>query len=324
MISFLRRLVWLAFPVLLVSAHHSMVLAQGVSVRARTDSTDYLLGDRITVRVDLRHTPGLTIQPLMTDTLGGFTLLGQSGLQRMTDSSSRAEFVLARYDSGDAVIPPLPFLWFVPGDTTSHIVRTNQLRVTLHTVPPDTSSDIKDVKPVLSIPLSLAEILLYAGIVVLVVAIGYGAYRYWKRRRIRAEDGYVPPPRPAHAVAFEELGKLKARKLWQQGQVKLYYSELTEILRRYFENRYSMPALEETTDEILAGLQRLRPGPELMGIVEGILRRADLVKFAKAQPTVQEHEESFTGVHQFVDRTKIVEMTPVPVGETKEKANVVS
>lgn len=317
---------WVCGVLLLVqsAAVGPPALAQGVSARARVDSTDYLLGDRIVVRVDLRHTAGITLQPLVSDTTGGFTVLGQSGLQAVTDSTSRVEFILARYDSGDAVIPPLPFLWFIPGDTTSHIVRTNQLRVTLHTVPPDTSSDIRDVKPVLSIPLSLAEFLLYAGIVLAVAGAAYLAYRYWKKRKVRAEEGYVPPPRPAHQVAFEELGRLKSKKLWQQGAVKAYYSELTEILRRYFENRYSMPALEETTDEILAGLERLRPGAELMGSTERVLRRADLVKFAKAQPSVQEHEEAFAAVHEFVDRTKIVEMTPVAAAEARKTSDVAS
>jgi hypothetical protein len=299
--------------------------AQGVSARARVDSTHYLLGDRIGVHVELRHLRGLTIQPLVGDTIGGFTVLDQSGIHPTTDTTSEAEFVLARYDSGDAAIPPLPFLFFLPGDTTSRVALTNSLVVTVHTVPPDTTEDIKDVKPVMSLPLAWEDILLYGGILLVVAGLAYLGYWYWKKKKRKAGDEeYVPLDRPPHIIAMEELGRLKAKKLWQQGHVKQYYSELTEILRRYFENRYKLPALEETTDEIMIGLKRLRPGNELLSSTERVLRTADLVKFAKHQPGVTEHEESLAAVYAFVDRTKIVDMTPVETPAQKDATHVAS
>jgi hypothetical protein len=298
--------------------------AQHASVRAHLDSTAYLLGDRIIVHVDVSHTPGLTLQPLVGDSIGGFTVLGQSGVQTITDSTARAEFVLAKYDSGDATIPSMPFMFFLPGDTASHYAHTNELQVTITTVPQDTSKEIKDLRPIMSLPIAWEDVGLYGGIILVVLALAFFGYRYWKKRKAaKGDDGYVPPPRPAHAIAIEELGALKAKKLWQAGHVKEYYSELTEILRRYFENRYSMPALEETTDEIMEGLQKLRPGAELLHSTESVLRIADLVKFAKHTPSMSEHEQAMEAVYVFVDRTKIVDMTPVAVAE-KGADNVVS
>jgi hypothetical protein len=287
-------------------------LAQNASARATLDSTLYILGDRIIVHVDLRHSPGLTLQPLVGDTLGPFTVLGQSGIQKVTDSTARAEFVLAKYDSGDATVPPVPFMYFLPGDTATHIAQTDPLHVTINTVPADTSKDIKDLRPIMGFPIAWEDVGLYGGIILLVAALAYLGYRYWKKRKIaKGEDGYVPPPRPAHVIAIEELGALKAKKLWQAGHVKEYHSELTEILRRYFENRYAMPALEETTDEIMDGLRKLRPGAELLHSTEMVLRTADLVKFAKHIPSMSEHEQSMESVYVFVDRTKILDMAPV-------------
>jgi hypothetical protein len=297
--------------------------AQTASARASLDSTAFILGDRIVVHVDLRHTPGITLQPLVADSLGGFTVLGQSGVQKVTDSTARAEFVLAKYDSGDATIPAMPFMYFLPGDTATHIAQTAPLHVTINTVPPDTSKDIKDLRPIMSLPLAWEDIGLYGGILLVALALAFFGYRYWKKRKAgKGENGSSEPPRPAHVIAIEELGALKAKKLWQAGQVKEYYSELTEILRRYFENRYSMPALEETTDEIMEGLRKLRPGAELLHSTESVLRTADLVKFAKHAPTMSEHEQSMEAVYVFVDRTKIVDMTPVAA--EKGADNVVS
>lgn len=299
--------------------------AQELGVRARVDSSVYLVGDRITVHVDLRHTKGLTIQPLAADSLGGFSLLGRTPLQPTTDTTSTIDFVLARYDSGDAVVPPIPFMYFVGGDTASRVALTNQLRVTITTVPLDTTGEIRDVKPPFSIPLSLEEIALYSGVVLLTAALVFFGYRFWKKRRARQKgEVYVPPLRPAHSIAMEELAMLKEKQLWQRGLVKQYYSELTEILRRYFENRYRLPALEETTDEIVAGLSKQTVDGPIVASAESILRRADLVKFAKYHPVMADHEESMAGVYRIVDRTRAIEMTPVSAQEEKERADVES
>lgn len=309
---------------LLLAGALAPVHAQRVSVRAHVDSTVYVIGDRIIVHVDVFHTPGLTLQPLVADSIGGFTVLGQSGVQRITDSTARAEFVLAKYDSGDATIPSMPFLFFLPGDTASHTAHTNELQVTVTTVPPDTTQDIKDLRPIMSLPLAWEDIALYGGIILAVLALAVLGYRYWKKRRVvKGEEGYVPPPRAAHVLAIEELGALKAKKLWQAGHIKEYYSELTAILRRYFENRYAMPALEETTDEIMDGLRKLRPGAELLHSTESVLRLADLVKFAKHSPSMSDHEQAMEAVYVFVDRTKIVDMTPV-AGSGKGASDVAS
>ena len=315
MMNCVSRTAGLLAAVLLLTGTEGMMVplqAQTASARASVDSSSFILGDRIIVHVDLRHSPGITLQPLVPDSIGGFTVLGQTGVQKVTDSTARAEFVLAKYDSGDATIPAMPFMYFLPGDTATHIAQTNPLRVTINTVPPDTSKDIKDLRPIMSLPLAWEDIGLYGGILLAIIALAYFGYRFWKKRKEgKGEDGYVPPPRAAHVIAIEELGALKAKKLWQAGHVKEYYSELTEILRRYFENRFSMPALEETTDEIMDGLRKLRPGAELLQSTESVLRIADLVKFAKHAPTMSEHEQSMEAVYVFVDRTKIVEMTPV-------------
>jgi hypothetical protein len=304
---------------------HERGRSQNVSARARIDSTVYLVGDRIHVKVDLHHSRGLSLQPMVGDTLEGFVVLGRSGLQATSDTTSTAEFILARYDSGDAAIPPLPFLFFVPNDTASHVALTNQLVVTIQTVSQDSTASLRDIKPPMDIPISWQEIALYAGAVLLLAGLGYLGYRWWKKRaRKIAGEEYVPPPRPAHLIALEALGDLKARKLWQQGLIKEYYSELTDIFRRYFEQRYAVPSLEETTDETLTGLRAAGIGDGLLQPAETILRRADLVKFAKHHPTVTDHEDSYRGVLAFVEKTKLTQMTPVPAEQGKAKSNVES
>lgn len=297
--------------------------AQEVTAHARIDSTEYLVGDAITVHVTLSHPPGMTFQPMVGDSLGTFTVIGRAPFRQQGQTETATEYVVAKYDSGRAVIPALSFLYSLPGDTGSRTVRTNALFASVRTVPVDTAAEIKDLKPPSSIPIPLWEIALYAAAVLLAGALGYFLYRWWiKRRESRGGEAFIPPSRPAHVIALEELGRLKDRHLWQQGLIKQYYSEVTEIFRRYIENRYRLMALEETTDEILDGLRKLRMSEDLLGRGSEILRRADLVKFAKHQPGVAEHEETMKFVYDFVDRTKITEMTPVSAVEAEGKPHV--
>jgi hypothetical protein len=297
--------------------------AQEVTARARIDSTEYLVGDAITVHVSLSHPAGVTFQPTVGDSLGAFTVIGRAPFRQQGGTETATEFVVAKYDSGAGVIPAISFLYSLPGDTGSRTVSTNGLFASVRTVPVDTAAEIRDLKPPLSIPIPLWEIALYIGAVLLAGGLGYLLYRFWKRRRqSRGGEAFVPPSRPAHVIALEELGKLKDRHLWQQGLIKQYYSEVTEIFRRYIENRYRLMALEETTDEILDGLRKLRMSEDLLGRGSEILRRADLVKFAKHQPGVAEHNETLKYVYDFVDRTKITEMTPVSAVEAEGKPHV--
>jgi hypothetical protein len=162
---------------------------------------------------------------------------------------------------------------------------------------------------------------MYVGIVLVCAGLAYLAYRYWKKRKLRQPgETYVPPPRAAHVIALDQLARLKDRKLWQQGRIKEFYTEITEILRRYIENRYQLMALEKTTDEIMVGLRAVAIAAQVLPPLETILRRADLVKFAKYQPGIPEHEEMFTVAYDMIDRTKVV---PVVASEPVEaKSNV--
>jgi len=294
---------WLLPPGLLAQTH-------AVSARAWVDSTDYVIGDPITVHVLVQHPKGATVQPVLEDTLAGFALLQRVPPAPQGDAATATGVVIARYDTGNAMVPPLVYFYSVPG-AAPDTVSTPPVAITVHTMPVDTSQAIKDLKPPLSVPWTLAEIALYAGVILLVAALGYLGYWYWKRRkRVKRGEVYVPPPKAPHVLAYEELAALKEKKLWQQGLVKQYYSEVTEILRRYIERRFSVMALEETTEEILAGLRAKHLGNGVMAETEKILRRADLVKFAKYQPGIPEHEEMMVVVHDVVDKTKPVPVTP--------------
>lgn len=282
---------------------------------ASADSSRYLIGDWIRVTVELRHPRGATFQPSIPDSLAGFAVLQRLPFMSMSDTVTRTGIIIARYDSASAVLPGLTYLSSVPGDTALHPVSTNTVSLTVQRVPVDSAGQARDLKPVMSIPYTLAEILLFIGILLLVAGGAYVAYRYFrKKRQMTVIDTRLPVLKAAHVVAYEQLASLKDKRLWQQGKVKEYHSELTEILRRYLEDRFGLMALEETTGEIVEGLRRMKLLPRIINDVSEVLVRADLVKFAKHRPEIGEHDASLKAVYEVVERTKAAPSAPAQTG----------
>ncbi|MER3523500.1 MAG: hypothetical protein C4326_05375 [Ignavibacteria bacterium] len=285
------------------------VPAQQPAARAWADSSTFFVGDPITVHVEITHPPTLGFSPLIGDTIGVFHVLSRAPMHSSSGTTTTSVTVAA-YDSGTAIVPPLAFSY--TADTAQHVVSTNPLILTIRLVPVDTTKEFKDIKPPLAIALTVAEVSLIIGVGVGAVLLLYGFMQYRKRKKERhSEDLYAPPPKPAHVEAFERLAFLKEKRLWQQGLIKPYYTEVSEIVRRYFEQRFGFAALEQTTDETLHDLRRFAVAHPVFSHTETLLRRADLVKFAKYQPSVSENEEMMTLAFEIVDKTKVVDLPPV-------------
>jgi len=203
-------------------------------------------------------------------------------------------------------------------DTTSLTVETNSVQFIVRTLPVNTQLEIKDVKPPIVIPMALLTILLIMLAILLLILLALYLYRRnqkKKRKRVERKRVYVIPP---HVKALTELHALEDKKLWQQGFIKEYHSGITEIIRRYFEDRFKILALESSTTEIMDQLTRVVLPENIYRTVSDFLNNADLVKFAKYKPLPSVNEEM---MKQAVD---IVENT-VPVkfeNSNREKVNV--
>ena len=135
----------------------------------------------------------------------------------------------------------------------------------------------------------------------------------WTRRR-RAADADVaeaPPPLP-HEVALAALARLAARRLPESGRVEPYFVRLSEIARRYVEDRFGLRAPELTTDEFLVTAARtadrgLAPHRDMLS---AFLLRADLVKFARDEPDLGTSKEALDDVRVFVLATSRLPVAP--------------
>lgn len=132
----------------------------------------------------------------------------------------------------------------------------------------------------------------------------------WYIKRLISRRGAVikPAPKiPPHVVAIKALDELRNRKLWQNGKYKQYYTALGDILRIYIAGRWGIGAMEMTTDEIIAALRDVQLSHESRSNLVSMMRTADMVKFAKAEPAAEENEDNFNYAYYFVENTKPVE-----------------
>lgn len=154
------------------------------------------------------------------------------------------------------------------------------------------------------IVLAIIVVLLLIGITVLMVL------------RKKKKGYFFTPPviLPPHVRALHELDQVKAEKIWQHGREKEFYTQITDILRRYIHERYKVNALEMTSAEILTEIKKKTETDSVYDNLQQILTVADQVKFAKHTPYRDENDLSIVNAYLFVNQTK--ESDPIP--DTKE------
>lgn len=151
---------------------------------------------------------------------------------------------------------------------------------------------------------------------ILIVLIVLAAALWWGYSRYR-KQGYILPKKPEptpYEKAMSDLQKLKARKLWENGHEKEYFTELTEILRVYLDRRFGINAMEMTSSEIMQQLTDNHEVKDKRSYVRQILSIADFVKFAKVRPLPDDNIAAFNNAVKFVEETK-----PAPVVDDKNE-----
>jgi hypothetical protein len=295
----MRRLL---ISILLFTAGTTALIAQDVTVTAAFDTSRIFLGDQINYSVTVEQPSDLilALKPLKDTLCKNIEILSGPVTDTTILNGNRlrsvSRYLVTSFDSGFYQVPPV----------YAEITKDNGIRrfysdysllevMRVKIAPPDTTVKIFDIVEPYKAPVTLGEILPWVLLAAAVGALIWGIMiliRKFKKSKKKPEE--VINPDPAHVIAFRELEKLKEEQLWQKGEVKLYYSLLTEILRQYLENRYGVYSLEMTTSETLEAL--LKTGfkkDELYMKLKTILNGSDLVKFAKYRPEPSENEQHF-------------------------------
>jgi hypothetical protein len=281
--------------------------AQPVSVLASVDSSDYLVGDYINYTLEVRADKNVQIiSPFIRDSLKEVEIIGELEpilIETENGKSATYVFTISYYDSGSVTIPPIAVNYKTSGDDEAKVLLSNPVTFTVHTLPVKQQAEIKDVKEPLTIPLDWKFILLIALIIFIVLAAAVFFYLRYKKKKSMLPVKKKIIKIPAHVRALTALDNLDKEQLWQKGRVKEYHSNITGIVRNYFEERFNLPALELSTTEQMQHLDRVSSAKKILDETEQFLNNADLVKFAKFIPIASVNEEMMKQAKDIVNKT---------------------
>jgi hypothetical protein len=287
-----------------------IVIGQKLSIEAKIDTNKISIGDQIGLSYRILKEKGLVmrypaLQHNITDKIEivGNPVVDSSEIEG-SGEQVLIKCVITSFDTGMYYIPPQSFL--VKHGTTYDTVHSNATYLEVVGVPIDTTNTIRDIRGPENAPVSFAEILPYL-LIILIVALIVSAivYFYYKRKGKHIELRPAKPEEPPYITALRELDKIKSQKLWQQKQVKEYYTRITYVIRWYISKRFSILALEQTSEEILDHIKSLKLDKVNHQNLESLLNLADLVKFAKGEPDPNDNIIHLDNAYDFIKQTKI-------------------
>ena len=300
--------------------------AQEVTASATTDTTDYMIGDQILYSLFIKMDKDVyIINPFFRDSLRNIDVNSINGpITGEIESIKTVKYIctLSRFDSAQVTIPSIKIEYRTIGDSTLKFVLSNSVTFNIHRMDVAMQEEIKDIKPPIKLFDYLFLIYFLIAFAVISVLLYYFIYRkYFKKKKeiiIQKKEEKLL----FHQIALRKLGKLEKEELWQKGFVKEYHSNITEIIREYFEKQFSLPALERTTTESLKLLSKHPQGIKVLDITSQFFNNADLVKFAKFTPLEIVNHEMMSQAKEIVIKTISIQKEVEAESEIMESANV--
>jgi hypothetical protein len=284
-----------------------------VTVKTSLDSTVMFIGQQSKFHLEITGPSNLNyaLPAFPGDTLvNGLEIIARGPIDTSKIGNGlitlKTDYLVTSFDSGLYYIPPIKI------QAGADTIESNYLGLKIMTYDVDTvKKEFYDIKGVQKPPFVLSDYLFEFMLFLLVYGlILFFIWLYLKKKyNIVGEvqsspEDFMPP----HVVAIMELDRLRTAKIWKLGKNKEYYTELTDILRKYIERRFQINALEMTSDEILSLFKGDKTTQSVYQNLMQILRLSDLVKFAKIEPTESDNELSMMNSYLFVNQTKLEEI----------------
>jgi hypothetical protein len=287
----------------------AVVHAESIRIAASLTPQPVAVGDRVTLTAVFTTSPGIHLAPAFSATsLGEWEVFGIRALPTKpagAELEQSFELVMTCWSATATATPELAFAASLP-PAAPHRIVVAPFKVTMRSVLAG-AKDTGEMKA----PKGMIEFRswwpwIMGGLAVLLAVAGWWL---WRRRVARAA-GLAEPVLPPEISAREALDQLLASSLLEEGQVKKFYSELSDVLRRYLERRFGIPALDRTTAELLPELRQQADLRHLFAELRVFLENGDLVKFARLVPDRAEIDGDVGRVRQVIDATA---PRPVPV-----------
>lgn len=286
------RAIWLI--ALLLSSVTSM--AQ-LSVSAKADTTEILIGEQLQITVELTYRgerPEVT-WPELKDTLSRqIEIVDASAVEKVRSDAMTTEQQLIHvtsWDTGYFAVPPFIFL-----TAEGEELMTEPFLLTVKGVAVDLEGPIADIKAPAPEPMTLGDLLaLYWPYLVSLIVLAIIILLLLKLTKNKAQDRpeseveeVVEPP----IDPLLGLERMKGNAAFKTADSRQYYTTLTDHLRRFVEQEFDLPAFEQTSSEIITDLETKSLKREERLVLAGIFRQSDMAKFAKSKLSAAQQEDA--------------------------------
>jgi hypothetical protein len=261
-----------------------------VLARASVNRDQILIGEPIKLTFEVHIPLGQTYSWFNLDTIPHFEIIAK-GKTDTTDNIDGKQFhqelTITSFDSGTVVLPPL--ILQVNGKSYA----TDSIPIEVSYAPLDISKDYRDIKEIEEVPKPKWMVLIpwILGVFTL-IAIGVIVYLLRKPKKAPPVAQPAQPKLGAYEEALQALEELRKHGM-KNGEVKIYYSRLNDILRVFMFRKLKVATLEKTNEELIAQLRKTPMDKESFNQLVHALQIADFVKFAKYQPDEKDNEKNF-------------------------------
>ncbi|HRN91177.1 MAG TPA: hypothetical protein PLE75_04200 [Ferruginibacter sp.] len=265
-------------------------------VQVSLNRNTFLIGEHIeyTIRTQMPY-PGFTMDVVLPDSIPHLEILSRGFAAPVKDFPEviTQTITFTSFDSGQWLIPVIP-VQLKKGNT---IVERAAAPVQVNIgYAPEEDEQLKDIKPPIEAPPPPNYWPYYIAAAVLLTAIiAYILYRYFRKKS--SEPQVVVEPLTAYQEAMKSLEALQP----SADGVKMFYSGLTDVFKRYMQQVESAPLVSSTTDEILHYMQDSF-SREMIGSTAAVLRMGDVVKFAKSKPGVEVQQSSLESIRRIIQQ----------------------
>ena len=290
----------------------TLTYAQKVSLA--TDTTNIRIGEQFLFKIVIKDTANV-IFPEKLENLTKLEVVKDIKIDTFKNSLIK-KYLMTGFDSGAFYIPTQQIF------IKNRAYLSDSVLINVATIAVDTSQQKPfPIKSIQTEPLVYDDFKPYVIWVILALLL-LGLFIYYLKTRKKPEIKEIESINtlPPYEEALEKLQELDDKLLWQNNEIKKYYSELTEIVRVFIEKELEIPALEITTFELISLLsdyntpKNINITKETVRKLNALLQEADLVKFAKSTPLSHEIEED-----RRIAEKVLNDLKPIPlIEETKE------
>lgn len=238
------------------------------------------------------------------DSLGQFEVTERGKESRVLDRQgnliSTRRYTLEPFLPGAYVIPPLTVFFAEQGGGAPLSLSSEEIPIEVTSVLPTQlgEQDIEEISGPEKMP---ARRVIWVGIGIAALAGVGGILLYLRLRRL--SPGAAEPEVAPWDGALKALEQLLSQRLFEQGKHRELYGAISDLARRYVEQRFRVRAPEQTTEEFLQQVQASEALSGYKPLLQDFLFHCDLVKFARYQPSGQEVEQTVRACRSFITGT---------------------